>query len=304
MNSQQIKIFLCLAACRNFSLAAEQLYLSQSVVSYHIRTLEKEVGFSLFYRNTHGVALTPAGMEFYKSMANIEIQYREALDKARKIAAGEQKKLTICFGTPTSPTMIGQIMNRICGILSLEEIELSKQRYEDVLQPLLTGTADILFTYPPFFRKNLGLQQTDFCMTWVSCMMCPQYPLAALRQLSFSDLKGQTLLLVDSKNAHIEHREIYERIRQDAKNAPKLESAPKTFEQAQGFAITGRGMMLVRTMDCEYHSNIDGLVSIPLSDVEPMPLIAVWRRENLCSLGRKFIRSIKMTNGAKITNRV
>lgn len=301
LNSQQIKIFLCLAVCKNFSLAAEQLYLSQSVVSYHIRTLEKEVGFSLLDRNTHGVELTPAGMEFYKSMANIETQYKEALDKARKIAAGERKKLTICFGTPTSPTMIGQIMNRICSILSLDEIELSKQRYEDVLQPLLSGTADILFTYPPFYRRNLGLQQTDFCMTWASCMMCAQYPLANRSQLSFSDLKGQTLILVDSRNAHIEHKEIYERIRQDVENAPKLESAPKTFEQAQGFAITGRGMMLVRTMDCAYHSNMDGLVSIPLVDVEPMPLIAVWCRDNLSSLGRKFIRSIKENKQSDIT---
>lgn len=293
MNSQQIKIFLCLAACKNFSLAAGQLYLSQSVVSYHVRTLEKEVGFSLFDRNTHGVELTPAGMAFYKSMTSIAAQYRDALDKARKIAAGVQNKLTICFGTPTSPTMIGQIMNQICSVLPLEDIELSKQSSEDVLQPVLSGSADILFTYPPFFRKNLGLQRVDFCMTWVSCMMCPQHPLAGRSELSFSELKGQTLIIVDSRNAHIEHKEIYHRIRRDRKNGPQLESTPKTFEQAQGFAITGRGIMLVRTMDCKCHSNIDGLVSIPLIDVKPMPLIAVWREENFCALGRKLIKNIK-----------
>lgn len=293
MNSQQIKIFLCLAACKNFSLAAEQLYLSQSVVSYHVRTLEKEIGFSLFDRNTHGVELTPAGESFYKSMANIKIQYRDALDNARKIASGAQNKLKICFGTPTSPTMIGQIMNQICSILPLEDIELCKQSYDDVLQPVLSGSTDILFTYPPFFRKNSGLQRVDFCMTWVSCMMCQQHPLANHPKLYFSDLKGQTLILVDSKNAHIEHEGIYRRILQEGENGPKLESAPKTFEQAQGFAITGRGIMLVRTMDCEYHSNIDGLVSIPLMDVNPMPLIAVWQKENFCALGSKLIAAFR-----------
>jgi len=293
LNSQQIKIFLCLAACKNFSVAAEQLYLSQSVVSYHVRKLEKEIGFSLFDRNTHGVELTPAGLSFYKSMSHIAMQYQDALDKAKKIASGSQNKLNICFGTPTSPTMIGQIMNQICSILPLDEIELSKQSYENVLQPVLSGVADILFTYPPFFRKNLGLQQIDFCKTWVSCMMCPQHPLANRPKMSFADLEGQTLILVDSKNAHIEHKEIYRRIRQNGKNGPKLETTPKTFEQAQGFAISGRGIMLVRTMDCEYHPNIDGLVSIPLTDVKPMPLIAVWREENLCALGRKLIKGIK-----------
>ncbi len=292
MNSQQIKIFLCLGACKNFSLAAGQLYLSQSVISYHVRTLEKEVGFSLFDRNTHGVELTPAGMAFYHSMTGIAAQYQDALEKARRVAAGTRSKLRICFGTPTSPTMIGQIMNQICGVLSLEDIELIKQRYEDVLQPLLSGAADLLFTYPPFFRRNLGLRQKAFCMTWVSCMMCPRHPLAHRSQLSLSDLKGQTLILVDSKNAHTEHREIYRALQRDQNNEIRLESTPKTFEQAQGFAIMGRGIMLVRTLDPAYHSNIDGLVSIPLTDGKPMPLIAVWRRDDLCSPGKKLMKHI------------
>lgn len=292
MNSQQIRIFLSVAECKNFSLAAEQLYLSQSVVSYHVRALEKEIGFTLFDRNTHGVTLTPAGAAFYKSMTVIMTQYEDALDKARKIADKGQDRLNICFGTPTSPTMMGQIVNRIYSILSLEEIGLSKRGYDDVLQPLLSGSADILLTYPPFFREDLGLQRKDFCMTWTSCMMSPHHPLAGLTQLTLSDLKGQTLIFPDSRNAHIEHRDLYQRICQNGENGPKIESTPKTFDQAQGFALAGRGVMPVRTMDQEYHSNIDGLVSIPLTDVEPVPLIAVWREDNFCALTKKLIDSI------------
>lgn len=273
-------------------MAAEQLYLSQSVISYHVRALEKEIGFLLFDRNTHGVELTPAGTAFYTSMTAIRTQYEEALEKARKIAAGGQSKLNICFGTPTSPTMIGQIVNKIYSILSLEEIELSRRSYDDVLQPLLSGSADLLFTYPPFFRENLGLQRKNFCMTWISCMMCPRHPLAGHTELTFSDLKNQTVILTDSKNAHIEHRDIYLRIRQSPENAPKIESTPKSFDQAQGFAIAGRGIMLVRTMDHSFHANLDGLVSIPLIDMAPMPLIAVWRENNFCALGKRLIDSI------------
>lgn len=293
LNSQQIKIFLTVAACKNFSLAADQLYLSQSVVSYHIRTLEKETGFTLFDRNTHGVRLTEAGAAFYKSMNSIAAQCEEALEQARKIADGVQNRLNICFGTPTSPTMMAQIMNQIYSKIPLEKVGLSKRGNDDVLQPLFSGAADILFTYPPFFREESGLQKKDFCMTWVSCMMCPQHSLASRAELTFSDLKGQTLILVDSKNAHIEHRDIYHRMCQEEENAPRLESTPRSFDQAQGFAIAGRGIMLVRTLDHVYHPNIDGLVSIPLTDVEPMPLIAIWREGDLCTLGKKLIDSIE-----------
>lgn len=110
MNSQQIRSFLSVAACKSFSLAAERLYLSQPVISYHVRALEKEIGFSLFDRNTRGVELTPAGLSFYKSMTVIGTQLEEALDKARTIANGSRSKLSICFGTPTSATMMGQIV--------------------------------------------------------------------------------------------------------------------------------------------------------------------------------------------------
>ena len=292
MNSQQVKIFLRVAECKSFSLAAQQLYLSQSVVSYHIRALEKEVGFPLFRRDTHTVELTAAGAAFYRSMLSVERQLSDALERARSIAAGGSARLNICFGTPTSPTMMGQIVNRIDRILSLEEVGLSKRGYDDVLQPLLSGAADILFTYPPFFREGLGLRKKDFCMTWVSCMMCPQHPLSRRTELTFADLMGQTLILVDSRNANIEHRDLYRRIRESGARGPKLESAPQTFDQAQGYAIAGRGIMLVRTMDRACHANIDGLVSIPLADEPPVPLIAVWREHDLCPLGKKLLDSV------------
>lgn len=289
MNSQQIRCFLSVAACKNFSIAAEQLYLSQSVVSYHVRILEKELGFSLFERDTHGVELTPAGDAFYSSMITIKNQYENALEKARTIASGEQNRLHICFATPTSPTMIGQIMNRIYTVLSPEEIELCKRDYDDVLKPLLSGTADILFTYPPFYRERLGLQKKDFCTTYMCCMMHQNHPLAERTALTFGDLKGQTLILADSKNAHLEHQEIYRRMNRDPDNSPLLESTPKSFDQAQGFAIAGRGIMLVHNLEKKRRENIDGLVSIPLTDMAPMPLMAVWREDQLPAPGKKLI---------------
>lgn len=292
LNSQQVRCFLSVAGCRNFSLAAEELYLSQSAVSYHVRALEQEIGFALFDRNTHGVRLTPAGAALYKSMSGLAVQFEEALDKARRIAGGGQDRLNICFGTPTSPTMMGQIVHRICRMLPLEEVGLSKRGYDSVLQPLLSGAADLLFTYPQFFREGLGLKWKRFCMTWTSCMMSPQYPLANRTELTLADLKGQTLIFPDSRNAHIEHSDICQRIRQCGDGGPRIESTPKTFDQAQGFAIAGMGIMPVRTTDRAFHPNIDGLVSIPLMDVDPVPLIAVWREGDLSAPGRRLIESI------------
>lgn len=292
MKSQQVKCFLSVATYKNFSLAAKQLYLSQSVVSYHIHSLEKEVGFALFQRDTHTVELTPSGTILHQSLLLITKQYQEALKEAKALSQEKKNKLHICFGTPTSPTMMGQIVNQICQILSIEDIGLSKRFDDDVLQPLLSHSTDILFTYPPFFKEHLGLQKKVLCMTWTACMVHPLHPLASHHQLTLSDLNHQTLIFVNSHNAHIEHQDIYQYIHHNTHNQIQLETTPQTFDQAVGFAIANRGIMLVRTLDHEYHPNIDGLVCIPLVDINPMPLIAVWRQDDLCTLGKKLIKNI------------
>lgn len=61
MNTEKLYEFLVLSKALNFSRAADNLYISQSVLSKHIQDMEQELGVKLFLRTTHGVALTNAG---------------------------------------------------------------------------------------------------------------------------------------------------------------------------------------------------------------------------------------------------
>lgn len=58
-----LRTFVAVARRLNFSLAAEDLFLTQSAVSRHIRAFESDVGLVLFSRNTRSVELTQAGSE-------------------------------------------------------------------------------------------------------------------------------------------------------------------------------------------------------------------------------------------------
>jgi LysR family glycine cleavage system transcriptional activator len=46
---------------QNFAHAAEELHLTASAVSHHVRKLEAHLGVALFQRHARGVSLTPAG---------------------------------------------------------------------------------------------------------------------------------------------------------------------------------------------------------------------------------------------------
>ncbi len=64
MELKYVQEFVTLTEYMNFSNAAEEMFMSQSTLSKHIRTLEGELGGTLFNRTTRSIALTELGYAF------------------------------------------------------------------------------------------------------------------------------------------------------------------------------------------------------------------------------------------------
>ena len=87
MNLKQLEAFVQVAEEKSFSKAAKQLYLTQPTVSAHIASLEKELGESLFIRDTKGVGLSEAGRELYgyaRQMMAIERKIQEHFEYRKR----------------------------------------------------------------------------------------------------------------------------------------------------------------------------------------------------------------------------
>ena len=56
---------------RNFTRAAQRLYISQPALSATVRRVEKEFGIKIFNRTTKPLTLTPAGEEYIRSAEQI-----------------------------------------------------------------------------------------------------------------------------------------------------------------------------------------------------------------------------------------
>ncbi|MGF9827019.1 LysR family transcriptional regulator, partial [Brevibacillus agri] len=63
----QMEVLIAVMNTGNFTRAGEQIGLSQSGVSHTIRSLEKELGISLFIRERGGVRLTATGEQIAAS---------------------------------------------------------------------------------------------------------------------------------------------------------------------------------------------------------------------------------------------
>lgn len=71
MDIHQMQYVLAVAKYRNFTLAAESCYISQSSLSQQVSNLEKELGIRLFNRTTRTIQITEAGEAFVQMAADI-----------------------------------------------------------------------------------------------------------------------------------------------------------------------------------------------------------------------------------------
>ncbi|MFT4955575.1 MAG: DNA-binding transcriptional LysR family regulator [Brevundimonas sp.] len=80
--------FLALAEHGSFSRAAEHRRVSQSAFSRRIRMLEAWIGVTLVNRDTHRVALTPAGEEWKSVCEELLRSLAQGRDRTREMADG------------------------------------------------------------------------------------------------------------------------------------------------------------------------------------------------------------------------
>ena len=95
MNSKDLDYVLTIAQTKNFSKAAELLYISQPALSQYINRLEASLGVQLFFRSRSQVLITPAGEEFARRAANIRHEIA-ALEHAMREFS--QRKQELSFG--------------------------------------------------------------------------------------------------------------------------------------------------------------------------------------------------------------
>ena len=95
MDTKQIDYILELAKTKNFSRAAENLFISQPTLTYQIKLIEGEIGFRLFDRSPRGAVLTPAGEQFCVTLRNIRRELKLAVEQGQNYGTLYRANLTI-----------------------------------------------------------------------------------------------------------------------------------------------------------------------------------------------------------------
>jgi len=151
------RTFLDIVHAGSFVRAAENLHVTQTAVSARVRTLEQQIGATLFVRNKAGASLTPAGEQFVR-YASMLVQVWERARHQVAVPAGRDFVLTMgCEMSLWDPLLLDWLlwMRTEAPHLALR----TEVGYPaDLLERVAAGMLDIAVVYAPQRRPGLRIE--------------------------------------------------------------------------------------------------------------------------------------------------
>ncbi|MEG1410631.1 MAG: LysR family transcriptional regulator [Terrisporobacter sp.] len=155
MTFEQIKSFLAIVKYNHFTLASQELYISQSSISKHIKSLEKELGVELFNRQHRSIRLTEAGEEFYKFAKKSIAGYNTIISDMRKYSCEESTSISIgVIDTMVEygiATLIGDFQKQYPQI----QVDLTERSNKKTLEYLNESIVNLAFINSHYEHNNI-----------------------------------------------------------------------------------------------------------------------------------------------------
>ncbi len=286
MTSLQIRCFLEVARCLNFSKAAENLFISQSSLSRNIILLEKELDMTLFLRSSfQGTQLTEAGVCMQAAFQEGQAVIGRAIEQVHSLSRRES--IPLVFGL-----LEGQMLDEhLCAMLNaLTEqeprlhLKVVRAGYLALLERLHAGEADVILSLDCELPESPGLCRSPFYRLPTMLVLPGSVPLPGPGPYSITDFPSLPLTCVGEANApHLAGlvRRTGRRTRPEAKivTVPDLGAQISMLEMGKGMG----GFDL-------YHSvcRSPNVQCVPVREMEAMWFTLAWKKDGATPAVRFF----------------
>jgi DNA-binding transcriptional LysR family regulator len=193
MELRQLAVFVAVAEEASFTRAADRLHMVQSAVSASVRTLERELGASLFDRTTRRVELTDAGDALLPEARQVLAAVGAAREAVDQVSGGLR-------GTLRIGTMQGQAMRAVSVPRMLARFRAEHPGVEiqvghvggsvHMAEQVRVGRLDLAFVSLPG-RRPAGLTLTRISLEEMQ-LACPKdHPLSARAEVELAALADE-----------------------------------------------------------------------------------------------------------------
>lgn len=303
MQLRDVEYIVKIADTQNFTIAAEQLFVSQSALSQSIQRLENELGVKLFNRGPNKVTLTYAGNIFYEESLKILALCSRIQSKMSDICEMKTGMLNVALPRTYMKVYVSKAVRKFRTLypgiqLVFHELnsarieELCKKGLVDVGVICLPVSGNTLRTFPLFDEPVYLVLPSDhpFCATLPE-QIDNEYPIVDLGQFkdeNFVILKGGQRLRYQAldlcKAAGFTPNVVYETV---------------DLETTQEIVSSGMGISIISETIRHYHPN-DSVryfrIATNNGEAYMRTMAAIYSNDTYSSrAAQEFIRILKET---------
>ncbi len=197
MTINQLQYYVEIVNQKNFTRAAEKLFVSQSTLSKSVRALEREFQAELINHNAKDFMLTSDGMLFYEYAVKILDYFDTQTHELHQRLSTTHGLLNIGIPPTAGTTYFYSLIHKY------------REQYPDINLNLLEVPSQLILKEMDANRLDMGAVLEPFpessqyfvrpvCRSEIVLTVSKDHPLAGRESVSFSELRGEKFLMVSS----------------------------------------------------------------------------------------------------------
>jgi len=199
MNPHHLRTFLSVRKHRNYTRAAEEVFLTQPAVSRQMRQLEEELGVRLFEQIGKTLHLTNAGQTLAVETEKLLGAMERTAEAVRSHRSAERGSIRIGASTTPGfyllPDLLGRFHRRFPKVALHYTVENSLR----IEQMLVRNELDLGFVGAHLSNEDLDLK--PLVEDEIICFTSPSHPLAKVRHIPPSSLEEEMWIIREKGSA-------------------------------------------------------------------------------------------------------
>ncbi|WP_053959303.1 LysR family transcriptional regulator [Sulfobacillus thermosulfidooxidans] len=194
LNLHHLKVFQTVVRHLSFSRAAEELLISQSAVSMHVKSLERAVGLPLFEKVGHHIRLTAAGESLWSYSQKIFALMEETQQVMSALKGGNIGQLRVAADTTVGVYVVPEYLGQFRRMFPQVAIMLDVANRATVMERIAAREADlaVMGQVPDDVAE---WDATPFMENDLVVIASPDHPLAQKRFIAAEELAHEGFLV-------------------------------------------------------------------------------------------------------------
>ncbi|MHA2790139.1 LysR family transcriptional regulator [Corynebacterium sp. S7] len=193
MELRELEAFVAVSEELHFGRAAERLHMTQPPLSQRIRSLERQLGFPLFDRNTRTVTQTIEGQSLYPAAREVLHAFERFKTTSAAMASGSTGRLRIGFSGAATSQILPILARDIRAEFPDIDLVINGYIYSKTGQELIRkGQLDLAFSRLPIEQEDIGylpLYEEELIVA-----LPDTHPLANEKEVDLEDLASETFI--------------------------------------------------------------------------------------------------------------